>query len=121
MISKKERVTKQENEIGLDAISGYVTCCYDTDWWLAFVLDIELENAEVKVTFLHPQGPARLFKYPSIPDILTVPYSDILTRVSPNTVTGRTYTFSRTESKLATEKLAAKNEQAINTIFNICT
>ena len=45
------------------------------------MLDVDVENAEVKIMFLHPQGPARSFNYPSIPDILTIPSSNILTRV----------------------------------------
>ena len=107
-IFKIEKVTKQESEIAVEAISGYVTCSYNARWWLAFVLNVDVENAEVRVTLLHPQGPARSFKYPSIPDIVTIPSSDILTRVNPNTTTGRTYTLSTKESKLVTEKLATK-------------
>ena len=72
------------------------------------MLNVDIENAEVRVTLLHPQGPARSLKNPSIPDIVTIPSSDILTRVKPNTTTGRTYTLSTKESMLATEKLATK-------------
>ena len=76
---KTEKVTKQESELAIDDISGYVTCIYDAQWWLAFVLETDKENAEVKVMFLHPQGLSRSFKYPTQQDILVVPLSNILT------------------------------------------
>lgn len=105
---KTEKVTKQESELAIDDISGYVTCVYDTQWWLALVLETDKENAELKVMFLHPQGPSHFFKYPTKPDILVVPLSDILTKVNVKTATGHTYTLSKKESKLATEKLNCK-------------
>ena len=40
--------------------------------------DLDKENAEVKVMFLHPQGPSRSFKYSTQQDILVVPLSNIL-------------------------------------------
>ena len=71
----------------------------DSEWWLACVLDVDSDNAEVKVTFLHPHRPTRSFKYPSLPDIQTVSVSDILTKVSPRTTTlGRVYTLTAKES-----------------------
>ena len=81
---------------------------FDGQWWLALVLETDKENAEVKVMFLHPQGPFRSFKCPTQPDILVVPSSDILTKVNAKTATGHTYSLSRKESKLATEKLTVK-------------
>ncbi len=102
-------MTDQDRELGIKKISGYVTCVYDSVWWLAFVLETDKDNAEVKVTFLHPQGPSRSFKYPSSPDILIIPSTNILTTVNARTVTGRIYTLSKNESKIATEKLTDKN------------
>ena len=57
-------------------------------------------NSEVKVTFLHPQGPACSYKYSTIPDVLTVPSSHILIKVDPRTATGRTYTLTKKETNL---------------------
>ena len=71
------------------------------------MLVTDKENAEVKVTFLHPRGPSYSFKYPSQPDILIVPSSNILNKLDAKTATGRTYTLSR-ESKPATQKLTDK-------------
>jgi len=102
---KEEKVTKQEREFEIEEISGFVTCEYNGQWWLTCVLDTDSDNGEVKVTFLHPHGPSRSFKYPSIPDILTVPASDILTKVNPRTAKGRVYTLTAKESREATMKL----------------
>lgn len=59
--SKDVIVTKQDSELEIDAISGFVTCTYDREWWLACVLEVDTENIEVKVSFLHPYGPTQSF------------------------------------------------------------
>ena len=107
--SKDVRVTKQESELEIDVISGFVTCSYDREWWLACVLEVDTENLEVKVSFLHPYGPARSFRYPSAPDILIISATDILTKVSPRTAKGHVYSLTQLESKAATAKLKTNN------------
>ena len=102
---KQEKVSKQEKELEIDQISGFVTCKCDSAWWLAYVLNVDADNAEVEVTFLHPHGPARSYKYPCIPDTLTIPVTEILSKVSPRTARGRIYTISQRESREATAKL----------------
>ena len=105
---KEEKVVKDEGELELDGLSGYVTCVYESEWWLACVLSVDSENAEVKLNFLHPYGPTSSYRYPAIPDILSVPSSDLLCRVSPRTVTGRTYTITQKESREVTKKLTSR-------------
>lgn len=61
--SREEKVIKQDMELEIDAVSGYVTCQRDAQWWLTFVLEVDTESAEVKLTFLHPHGPSHSFKY----------------------------------------------------------
>ena len=94
-----------KGELELDGLSGFVTCAFENEWWLASILSVGSENAEVMVSFLHPHGPAHSYCYPSIPDILTVPITDLLAKVTPKTVTGRTYTVSQKESRESTKKL----------------
>ena len=53
---------------------------HDERWWLACVLQIDLEEHEIKVSILYPNGPARSFKYP---DILRASMSDVLNIVDP--------------------------------------
>lgn len=102
--SKEERVTIRGDELTLEEITGFITCIYDDQWWVACVLQTEANDA-VKVSFLHPNGPSRSFRYPHRPDILNIPLSDILTKVDPRTVTGRVYTLTPKESQDASEKL----------------
>ncbi len=40
-------------------LSGCNLCA---QWWLACVLEKDLENAEVRLTLLHPHGPGRSYK-----------------------------------------------------------
>ena len=88
-----------------EAINGYVTCEYDNHWWLALVLDLDMENDEVQLKFLHPAGPSSSFTFPQRDDILAMPRKSVLTTVSPLTVTGRTYTLSETETNEASKSL----------------
>lgn len=61
---KDVSVSIRENELSLEEISGFVTCCYDEQWWVACVLQLN-DNETVKVAMLHPHGPSNSFKYPS--------------------------------------------------------
>ena len=103
--SKDERVTKQPEDLEIEQVSGYVTCVHESVWWLACVLEKDLENAEFRLTLLHPHGPSRSYKYPTAPDIITLPLSSILTLVEPRTTTGRTYSLYQRDSRAATAKL----------------
>ena len=84
------------DELPLNDIHSYVACEYDGKWWLAHV-DIRINTHEVKVTFLHPSGPAQSFTYPRIEDVPIVPRSSILTKVDPMTASRRIYSLSQWE------------------------
>ena len=104
--SKEERVSSLDTELRLEHISGFVTCHYDGQWWLACVLQLDADNSEAKVTILHPHGPSRSFRYPSEPDVHTLQISDVLTTADPRR-TGRTYTLRQKESRAASQNLTA--------------
>ena len=103
--SKRQKVTVTEDELTSEEITGFITCVYDKQWWVACVLQMDVDCEEVTVSFLHPHGPSRTFKYPKQPDILDIPFSDVLTKVDPRTSSGRLYTVTQKESRAATEKL----------------
>ncbi len=97
--SKEERVTVLENDLEVEDIKGFVTCVYDDQWWMACVLQVDEDN--VKVSFLHRQGPSRFYKYPARRDILTIPIRYVmLTKVDPRTATGHTYTLTKRTKQL---------------------
>jgi hypothetical protein len=87
----------------LHDISGYVTTVYYKNWWLGYILEKNEELDEVKVTFLHPWGPATSFSYPTHTDVLWVSRgcSHIVNLFTP---TGRTY--SLVEGEVSQTQLA---------------
>jgi hypothetical protein len=77
---------------------------YDNFWWLGCVLSVSEESNDVKRSFLHPHGPSASYINPAMPNILRLPQSAILAKVSPNTARGRTYTLTSEETKLTAER-----------------
>ena len=100
------QVFVKKDDVIFDNIAGYVTCKYDSHWWLAYVLDTNRETEEATVSFLHPHGPAPSFVYPRNPDVLSIHITSVLTKVNPTTATGRTYRVDAEEQAAAATKLA---------------
>ena len=100
------QVFVKKDDVIFDNIAGYVTCKYDSHWWLAYVLDTNRETEEATVSFLHPHGPAPSFVYPRNPDVLSIHITSVLTKVNPMTATGRTYRVDAEEQAAAATKLA---------------
>ena len=90
-------------------INGYITVKYDENWWLGYITHKDTEKNEVQVSFLHPHGPSNSFIYPDKPDVLTVPFCDVLTSVEATTISGRTYTVKQSDQAQASEALSTKN------------
>lgn len=107
--SKKVKVLQKTTDIQFEDVKGFVTAMYDNKWWLACVLETYVETLEVKLYFLRPNGPSTSFHYPRNPDILVIPYSDILTVADPMTTTGRIYKITEDTMNEASKKL--KNKQ----------
>ncbi len=78
-------------------LNGYVTCKYDNQWWLAYILNKYEDRESVEISFLHPAGPSPSFTYPRRVDKLVVPRDALLTKVEPTTATGRTYALTEKE------------------------
>ena len=71
---------------------------------VGMVQDINKEEADVAVKFMHPNGPSPSFKWPSKDDICWVPNIHILCKIDiPLTETGRTYHLSEDNVKKITE------------------
>ncbi len=69
----------------------YITCIYNSFWWVGIVNKIDVEQGDVNVNFLHPHGPRKTFNWPQREDSCFVPMKNVLCIVSPTTSTGRTY------------------------------
>jgi hypothetical protein len=102
---KDVKISLLEKELNLEEISGFITCCFEDQWWVACVLQLDSDNETVEVTMLHPHGPCASFKHPSQQHILTISLQAVLTKVDPRSRTGRVFTLTKKESKEATEKL----------------
>ena len=48
-IYKDVSISLLENELTLEEISGFITCSYDDQWWVACVLQLDSDNETVKV------------------------------------------------------------------------
>ena len=35
-------------------VSAYVSCVYNTFWWIGLILEVDVELGDVKIDFLHP-------------------------------------------------------------------
>jgi len=99
-------------ELSWEEIFGYVTCFYEKDWWLGYVVEQHKQSQEVFVKFLHPSGPSNSFYYPNADDKLLIPKSSILTIPHPTTATGRTYSISAEEQSQASQTLSLRLQQS---------
>ncbi|GBN71476.1 hypothetical protein AVEN_173498-1 [Araneus ventricosus] len=74
----------------------FVGCIYDNLWYFGMVSEVNAEEEDVTVKFLHPNGPSLSFFGPNREDVCAVPIPHIIAIVKPpKTMTGRTYQFSQ--------------------------
>ena len=84
-------------DLELEEVSGFVTCSYNSQWWLACVLETHTKEVQISLTLLHPPGPSRSYKYPDVPVIVTLPSR-----------TGHVYTLTQKETKATADKLETR-------------
>jgi hypothetical protein len=102
---REEFVTALKDGLIIEDIHGFVTCEYDNHWWAACVISTDENKDEVNLSFLHPHGPSPTFSYPRTPDLLSVTFHHILTKIDPMTTTGRVYSLTKNETAEADLKL----------------
>ena len=49
----------QASVVNVD-INDFVSCLYENTWWIGLVMEIDNEQNDACVKFMHPHGPARL-------------------------------------------------------------
>ena len=85
-------------------INDYVACRYGLQWWIGLVQQVDQEEEDVKICFIHPPGPAASFIWPIRNDSCLIPITDVILKVdTPNTITGQTYTIKNDEMKKINE------------------
>ena len=50
-------------------IIDFITCHYDLFWWIGLLKEIDHEQGDILVKFMHPHGPSRTFKWPAREDL----------------------------------------------------
>ena len=67
---------------------SYVSCIYDTFWWVCIVTEVNMHEADLKIEFFHQYGLRDTFCWPSVADNCFVPVSNILCIITaPTTIT----------------------------------
>jgi len=72
----------------------FIACIYDSLWYFGMVSEVNAEEEDVTVKFLHPHGPSPSFFWPEREDTCEVLITHVIAIVNPpKTMTGRTYQF----------------------------
>lgn len=73
----------------------FIACQYDSFWWVGLVEEINQEQKDFLVNFMHPHGPSKSFKWPTRDDQCWVPFDKFICKIdTPKTATGRMYQIS---------------------------
>ncbi len=82
-------------EIGDLNPSAYVTCIYNSFWWVGMITSVDITEGDVEINFMHPHGPKKAFHWPRHCDTCYVPVKNIIEKISvPTTSNGRTYNIT---------------------------
>ena len=85
-----------------------VACVYEEVWWIGIILEIDKEQEDVQVNFLHPHGPSQSFHWSHVDDICWVPITHILCTVEiPITATGSWHNLRHQDSEKVKELMLA--------------
>ena len=92
--------------------STYVTCKYNSFWWVGLISEVDPKEGDVKIDFMHPHGPRKNFKWPEHTDTCHVPIKNIISKIAaPTTVTGRTYKIQDDDYDNTVSKFSKYNDQ----------
>ena len=82
-----ENLFIQQKEIVLSiehVISGLLyACSYDDEWYFSVANYISVENYDMSIKFIQPNGPAVQFFRSSLEDTCWIPIHNIITKVDP--------------------------------------
>ena len=67
-------------------------------WWIGYIHNVDKDIVIIKIDLLCPRDHHSHLNIHPNKIIIVVPYSDVLIKVNPRTVTGPTYTISKQES-----------------------
>ena len=87
-----------------------LSCQYDNKWWVGIMTNVDKEEEDVQVKFMHPSCPSRSFQWPHADDTCWVPNDHILCKIDiPIASSGRFYSILEHDRKVTEEQfLSAK-------------
>ena len=86
-------------------VLDYISCLYDNKWWVGVIANVDKEEVDVQVKFMHPSGPSRSFQWPHIDGICWVPNDHILCKIDILiTSSGRFYSILAQDQKVTEEQ-----------------
>ena len=99
-----------ETKIVQCVVSGYVCCKCDNKFWIGIVLEIDTENDDLLIKFMHPALPSHSFYWDQdFEDTCLVPSTNILFTVEvPTTPNGRVYHLSKADTISVQKAIYAK-------------
>ncbi|GBN22112.1 hypothetical protein AVEN_177720-1 [Araneus ventricosus] len=84
------------------SLHNYAACVYEENWWIELVSELNKEEGDYTIEFIHPYGPSETFYWPERQDECPVPSQHIICVIeTPETAshTGRLYKFGATSKK----------------------
>ena len=68
----------------------YLSCIYNTFWWVGIVTEMNVSEGDLKIEFFHPHRSRKTFSWLSVADKCFVSASNILCVITaPTTITMR--------------------------------
>ena len=71
-----------------------VVCIYDNQKWIGMVTEVDINQEDVLIKFMHPPYPSRSFTWPSQEDNCWVPITNIVCKIATpalSTTSGHQY------------------------------
>ena len=95
-------------KVSFDKISAneYVACYYNSGWWVGLVQDVNCDEKDVEIIFLHPPGPSNSFTWAKRKDVCLVPCMNVICKIRPpTTFTGQTYYLEKEDNEMISKLL----------------
>ena len=74
------------------SVNSFVVCLYDDENWIGLIEEVDNDQRDAKIRFMHPKCIARSYFWPVKDDTCWVPDENIICNIGvPTTVTGRQY------------------------------
>ena len=68
--------------------------------------NVNCDEKDTKINFLHPPGPSKSFTWPKRKDVCWVPYMNVISKIRPQTTfTGRTYFLEKEDNEMISKPL----------------